>query len=105
MKSIITPVIVALSLSCLGGTIGVASSPYSIVLSEKASETEKLVAEELKENVMAVTGVAMPIVTKADGRRIAIGKAALPSEESWRIVVKDGDVSLQGGGPRASPRP
>ena len=100
MRHTIIPILVACAFSCLAGTLGEGGSQYSIVLSEKASETERLVAEEVKENIMAVTGVAAPIVTKTEGRRISIGKAPLPSEESWRLVVKDGDVSLLGGGDR-----
>ncbi len=100
MRPKIITILFACAVSCLAVTLGEGGSQYSIVLSEKASETERLVAEELKENIMAVTGVAAPIVTKTDGRRISIVKASLPSEESWRLVVKDGDVSLLGGGER-----
>ena len=100
MKTKIFSILFAFALSCLAGTLGEGGTPYSIVLPEKSSETERLIAEELKENILKVTGLAPSIVTKTDGKRISIGKAELPSEESWKISVKDGNVRLLGGGER-----
>ncbi|MBR4220870.1 MAG: hypothetical protein IKR81_06935, partial [Victivallales bacterium] len=74
---------------------------FTIVLSEKASKTEKCVAEELREGICLATGVECSIgVAAPKDHFISIETADLPDEESWRIKIDGGTVCLQGGGPR-----
>ena len=96
--------LIVLLVCCMTGwgvMLGENGTAFTIVLSGTASETEKCIAEELREGIRQATGAACPIGIAAHGAHfISIETADLPSEESWRILIESGNVRLQGGGPR-----
>ena len=97
MKMKILVCAILMAVSCFGAVLG---NGYVLVLPENPSKTEKLIAEELRTYIRASTGAEIKVDAPKQGKSIFIGKENLPSDESWRIEFKNGDVRLLGGSDR-----
>ena len=73
-------------------------SDYTIVVNKNASDTDRFAASELQTFIEKMTKVRLPIAEKASGRKIVIGPAANIHQDENIVDIKDGNISLYGGG-------
>ena len=73
-------------------------SDYTIVVDKNASEVDKFAARELQTFVEKMTKVKLPIAETASGKKIVIGPAANIHQDENIVDVKDGNITLYGGG-------
>jgi hypothetical protein len=86
------------------------SSEYAIVTDRQAQLPERFASEELQKYIRQISGVTLPIVDHAVGRKsILVGSAAGTLEpirnrvgDSYLIRISSGQISLAGESPRAT---
>ncbi len=82
-------------------------SDWTIVLPENSPKLTVFAAEEIRDAVLAMSGVALPIAPRAEGPAIVLGgevsgPAGGPFDEDYVIEVADGCVTIAGNGLRGT---